>query len=783
MANGIPIKRIILIFVAFLAVDACPSFAAGVGTTGSDFLKIAIGARPAAMGESYLAISDDSDGFNWNPAGLVQVELPELSLTHLAYFADINYEYAGYASPFHGSGFGVGVTWLNVPSFDSTDGQAPAVSAENYDVTAAYALPLGPLLSLGLSAQFLYSDLADKNSEGGALDLGALFKPFGRSLVFAVVAQNLGDETSFDTTSDPLPVEFRFGTALRLYNKSDQNYFNLSVDVDKALDNRFEFDFGGEYWLFDTLALRAGYDLSEGGDDLDSEPDAPANFTAGAGFKYGAADIDYAFVPLGELGVTHRFSLSWKFNFTPEPIEKEQMLQNDPKVNTLADGRQSGVAFNIDANKALGGTEIRNWKVEIRDANDNLVRTLAGEGRVPTNLAWDLRDGDGRLVPQDQSYSYDAILLDNNGHAVSTHGFIAKEIRPREMMSSMPKYDAGAGALLFQPKTSISIGVKEWKLNIRGADGTIIKTLSGTGAIPQTIAWKPTAAFGEAGANLAASKQVQSIQYDLEFKDANGESKVVSDKVRFAMGRAEEASYHLPVPVKDFKVNRGKELLVASIPNLTAANGAQAGAAPFVMAIPANSIKSWKFEVTDPMGRTVRTFKGDSDVPENIFWDGRDENGLIVPEAEKCRFSFWVIDNSGKEIRSPDGKSIRNPFTISGAQGKIRKISGLWFRFLDSDIQEAILGKLREIAEIIRKNSNVQVTIQGHAWDEGSPEDTLRLSQERADAVLRFLIEEEGISPKNISSIGYGNSMPLVSGDSPDAAERNRRVEVIIISK
>src|SRR5206468_2189611 len=105
-----------------------------------------------------------------------------------------------------------------------------------------------------------------------------------------------------------------------------------------------------------------------------------------------------------------------------------------------------------------------------------------------------------------------------------------------------------------------------------------------------------------------------------------------------------------------------------------------------------------------------------------------------------------------------DRRSIRNPFTITGAQGKIRKISGLWFRFLDADIQEAIIGKLREISQIIRKNPNVQVTIQGHSWDEGAPEEVLRLSQERADAVLRFLIEEEGISPKNISSIGYGDT-------------------------
>src|SRR4029077_17454916 len=116
-------------------------------------------------------------------------------------------------------------------------------------------------------------------------------------------------------------------------------------------------------------------------------------------------------------------------------------------------------------------------------------------------------------------------------------------------------------------------------------------TLTGTGAIPKTLAWKPTALTGKNGENLAASKQVQNIQYDLEFKDASGQSKVVSDQVRFAMGRAEEQSYKIPVPVKEFSANKGHEILVASIPNLTAANVAQARSAPFVMPIASTSIK------------------------------------------------------------------------------------------------------------------------------------------------------------------------------------------------
>ncbi len=44
-----------------------------IGTTSADFLNLPIGARAAAMGGAYTAISEDASGIFWNPAGLVQI--------------------------------------------------------------------------------------------------------------------------------------------------------------------------------------------------------------------------------------------------------------------------------------------------------------------------------------------------------------------------------------------------------------------------------------------------------------------------------------------------------------------------------------------------------------------------------------------------------------------------------------------------------------------------------------------------------------------------------------
>jgi len=684
--------------------------------------------------------------------------------------------------PWNGQGLGLGLSWLNVAPFNSTgDPNATLGSAADYSLSGAYALNLGPQLQLGATARLLISQLAGYNAYGGALDAGATFRPLGRNLALAVVAQNLGGQSGYDGSSDPLPISLKVGAAYSLFDREQAAWLNLAVDAAKGIDSRFKFNTGLELWIFDSLAIRGGYQMSEGGQDLTtSDPSLPANFTAGLGLRLGPAQVDYAMVPMGELGVTHRLSVAWRFGLEPSPVPREQLVTTPPKIGGLGTGG-AGVAFSLDGDRALKGSPVREWRVEIRDPQGKVMRTLAGQGSAPRNLAWDLTDANGHAVNRNLPYHYTAIVRDWNGNAVSAEGSIAQEIKPKELMDSSPSYDAAAGGLVFRPRAAMSVGVREWKLNIRDSSGTILKTITGTGAIPKALVWQPQGGT-TTGDNLLAGRQVTAIKYDLEFKDAGGQAKIVSDQVRFAMGQALQEAYKLPLPLKDFKVNHGHEILVAALPNLTSAQGGVAGGAPFVMPVPENGVRAWRLDISDVHGDVVRSFAGRSEVPDNLYWDGLDGSGLPVRQPEKARFKFSVMGDKGE--RSTDlRKAVRNPFEMRTAEGTIQKISGIWFRFLDTDIQDSVVGKLKELAMMLRRNPNVQVAIQGHAWDESTPDEALRLSQERADAVLRYLIEEEGVSPRNVSSIGYGETMPLENAHTEDAAARNRRVEVILVSK
>jgi outer membrane protein OmpA-like peptidoglycan-associated protein len=69
--------------------------------------------------------------------------------------------------------------------------------------------------------------------------------------------------------------------------------------------------------------------------------------------------------------------------------------------------------------------------------------------------------------------------------------------------------------------------------------------------------------------------------------------------------------------------------------------------------------------------------------------------------------------------------------------------------------------------------------IEGHADPRGNDEHNLKLSQARAEAVSRYLVEQRAILPMRLSAIGRGSSQPL-NTRQPDAPE-NRRVSVVVV--
>jgi OOP family OmpA-OmpF porin len=96
-------------------------------------------------------------------------------------------------------------------------------------------------------------------------------------------------------------------------------------------------------------------------------------------------------------------------------------------------------------------------------------------------------------------------------------------------------------------------------------------------------------------------------------------------------------------------------------------------------------------------------------------------------------------------------------------------------------ILEASHDLLNEVAKVIKEHPRIKkIHIEGHASAEGSDAHNLKLSKNRANAVMKYLTKTGGIAKDMLSAEGYGETRPIADNETEDGREKNRRVEFMI---
>jgi len=78
------------------------------------------------------------------------------------------------------------------------------------------------------------------------------------------------------------------------------------------------------------------------------------------------------------------------------------------------------------------------------------------------------------------------------------------------------------------------------------------------------------------------------------------------------------------------------------------------------------------------------------------------------------------------------------------------------FRFNQADVEASQMASIEHVANYLKDNPSVNVTVNGYASPEGTEEYNLKLSQRRADAVKKILVDKFGIASTRINTIGHG---------------------------
>jgi peptidoglycan-associated lipoprotein len=109
---------------------------------------------------------------------------------------------------------------------------------------------------------------------------------------------------------------------------------------------------------------------------------------------------------------------------------------------------------------------------------------------------------------------------------------------------------------------------------------------------------------------------------------------------------------------------------------------------------------------------------------------------------------------------------------------KLRENQTVFFAFDNATVSGDYEEMLAAHAAYLSKNPAINVKVEGHADERGTPEYNIALGERRAEAVSKYL-QALGVQADQIQIMSYGEEKPLVLGQSEAAYAKNRRAVIV----
>jgi OmpA-OmpF porin, OOP family len=106
-------------------------------------------------------------------------------------------------------------------------------------------------------------------------------------------------------------------------------------------------------------------------------------------------------------------------------------------------------------------------------------------------------------------------------------------------------------------------------------------------------------------------------------------------------------------------------------------------------------------------------------------------------------------------------------------------VYGIYFETGKSDINTKSAEAILQISILLKNNPTLKLYVVGHTDNVGTLESNLKLSKERADAVVNSLVANYGISADRLKAHGVASLAPVASNDTEEGKAMNRRVELV----
>jgi len=158
---------------------------------------------------------------------------------------------------------------------------------------------------------------------------------------------------------------------------------------------------------------------------------------------------------------------------------------------------------------------------------------------------------------------------------------------------------------------------------------------------------------------------------------------------------------------------------------------------------------------------------------------------LLVPKGDIYNISYRDfishVNYSRVEIPKEEGKIILD-IIIKFEPEKVFTLNNVFYEVGKADLTKESFAALNELVDLLLLKKDIEIEISGHTDSDGSYDMNMKLSQARAESVVKYLVSK-GISASRLVAKGYGPTKPIAPNDTPAGRQQNRRTEVKILNE
>jgi OmpA-OmpF porin, OOP family len=157
-------------------------------------------------------------------------------------------------------------------------------------------------------------------------------------------------------------------------------------------------------------------------------------------------------------------------------------------------------------------------------------------------------------------------------------------------------------------------------------------------------------------------------------------------------------------------------------------------------------------------------------------------NDVIGNNGKISMYSLGAIYRFGEQNAAPAQAMAAAPVTQRSAKltEEYCSMLDIQFEINNDEIQREDLERLAVVGTFLKKYPDTKAVVEGHTDNIGTPEANLKLSRDRAESVMSYLVREQRVANHRISAVGYGDTRPIADNVTEDGKRANRRINTVI---